>query len=285
MFKQDYSLEIISHHSNFKNKNLKKYYVEGIDTVGAWGDEPFEILFKNNTSNKVQVKLTIDGTDVLTGKLATTDITPDMWMVNGYGTLSLKAWPETSNGGAQLVFTSGSNSVALHTHGDLSNRGIIAAAVYVEGYMAPRSRFDWQDYISGPIGRSSYKGVASPNTGVLGDVVYTNTNISESCDSFSDCDFENKSLEKLVSVGAGSHVDQKINYVPGLITPVFTQSVRVKYMWWDELQNKLQTNYVSEPHPSGFPADKRANINLGSTPRIDTHQKVTPQQRPEYSRF
>ena len=46
-------------------------------------------------------------------------------------TLSLKAWPENSKSGASFVFTSAQNSVALHTHGDLSSRGIIAAAVFV----------------------------------------------------------------------------------------------------------------------------------------------------------
>jgi uncharacterized protein YfeS len=37
MSKPNYSLEIISHHPTFKNKSLRKYYVEGIDTIGVWG--------------------------------------------------------------------------------------------------------------------------------------------------------------------------------------------------------------------------------------------------------
>ena len=68
----NYSLEVISHHPTFKNKSLRKYYVDGIDTIGAWGDEPFEIVFKNNTWQKVQVKLSLDGTDILTGEPANT---------------------------------------------------------------------------------------------------------------------------------------------------------------------------------------------------------------------
>lgn len=133
----NYTLEIISHHPQFKNKNLRQYYVDGINTVGAWGDEPFEIRFKNNTYQKVQVKISLDGTDVLTGRPATTEVSKDMWVVNGYGTLNLKAWPENNNGGASFVFTSANNSVAAHTHGNLSSRGIIAAAVYVEGHVEP----------------------------------------------------------------------------------------------------------------------------------------------------
>src|SRR5690606_36952116 len=116
---------------------LKKYNIEGIETVGAWGDEPFEIRFTNHTWQKIQVKISIDGTDVLTGKLANTEVNNDMWVVNGYGTLKLKAWPENNNGGAAFLFTSANDSVAIHTHGDLSHRGIIAAAVFVEGHVEP----------------------------------------------------------------------------------------------------------------------------------------------------
>src|SRR5208283_463285 len=133
-----FTLEIISHHPQFAKKSLRKYYVDGIETVGAWGDEPFEIRFKNNTYQKVQVKLSLDGTDILTGKLADTELSPKMWVVNAYDTLSLKAWPEDNNGGAGFVFTGADNSVAGHTHGNLSSRGIIAAAVFTEGHVEPQ---------------------------------------------------------------------------------------------------------------------------------------------------
>src|SRR5574338_1333409 len=172
MSKQNYSLEIISHHPTFRNKSLRKYYVEGIETVGAWGDEPFEIKFTNHTWQKVQVKITVDGTDVLTGEPATTDPTKEMWVVNGYGTLSLKAWPETSNGGAAFIFTSANNSVAIHTHGDLSSRGIVAAAVYVEGHVEPIRYTPIvinNDYHHYPYRRSLYDYTyTSNNTGSIG---------------------------------------------------------------------------------------------------------------------
>ena len=129
MTQANYSLEVISHHPQFKNKNLRKYYVDGIDTVGAWGDEPFEIKFTNHSWQKVQVKISLDGTDVLSGATANTSVDNNMWVVNAYGTMTLKAWPETAQGGAAFVFTSANNSVAVHTHGDLSARGIIAVAV------------------------------------------------------------------------------------------------------------------------------------------------------------
>jgi len=304
----NYSLEVISHHPTFRNKSLRKYYVEGIDTVGAWGDEPFEIKFTNHTWQKVQVKLSVDGTDVLSGEPATTEATSNMWVVNGYGTLSLKAWPETNNGGAQLIFTSANNSVAVHTHGDLSSRGIIAAAVFTEGHVEPirwnppiviqndhhhypvrrRSIYDYYytsnntgSFGGGTLGGSTYSSnsignvvpsAAGASDSISGSVFNCSFNASDSRGDISLQDAGQnsaKGLESLVAVGAGQHVDQKITYVTGLIKPTFTETVRVKYMWWDELVAKLRQHNVPAPQPSGFPGDqKKVNINLGSTPRV-----------------
>lgn len=303
MSQNNYTLDIISHHSQFKNKSLRKYYVEGIETVGAWGDEPFEIRFKNNTSQKLQVKLSLDGTDILTGAPANTEVSKDMWVVNPYGVLNLKAWPETSNGGAQFVFTSAEKSVALHTHGDMSNRGIIAAAVFVEGHVEPirinppvehhhhhydiiRSR-RMSDYFYGSSANGLTKGILSDS--LNGNISYNSGTVSGSTlgggsyqsnasnsislnDSRSETKSsasleKSKSLESLVSVGAGQHVDQKITYVTGLIKPMLTTTVRVKYVWWDDLVTSLKETAPAEAHPSGFPGD-RPLMSIGSTPRV-----------------
>ena len=304
MSNPNYTLEVISHHPTFKNKSLRKYYVDGIDTVGAWGDEPFEIKFTNKTWQKVQVKLTLDGTDILTGAPATTDVTKDMWVVNGYDTLTLKAWPETNNGGAQFVFTSATNSVAVHTHGDLSNRGIIAAAVYTEGHVEPyipplrinysppvRSRKSIVDHTYyGGNSSGGWCGTLGSNTGSVagntGEFSVMDCSFNACTDTLSanldETPSDSKGLESLVAVGAGQHVDQKITYVTGLIKPTFTETVRVKYMWWDDLVTKLRSVSYPMPHPSGFPADqKKTNINLGSTPRIgDYTGRAFPREAP-----
>lgn len=319
----NYSLEIISHHPTFKNKSLRKYYVDGIDTIGAWGDEPFEIKFTNHTWQKVQVKISLDGTDVLTGEKATTDPTNDMWVVNAYGTLNLKAWPETNNGGASFIFTSANNSVAVHTHGDLSSRGIIAAAVYVEGHVEPirlnppvtiKEEHHHYHYDRYPYGYPTWPIWVYNNTiiGNLGgggtyisDTISTCNNAAPAVAGIYNCSFSGDisgslggtvdslnyaecgevataaDLKSLASVGAGQHVDQKINYVAGLIKPIFTETLRVRYMWWDSLVAKLRQNNVPAPHPSGFPADRKKHINLGNTPRIGDFQKAAfPREQP-----
>lgn len=310
-----YTLDVISHHPEFKNKSLRKYYVDGIETVGAWGNEPFEIQFKNLTNQKVQVKLSLDGTDILTGLPANTEINKDMWVVNAWATLTLKAWPETSNGGSQFVFTSADKSVAVHTHGDLSSRGIIAAAVYTEGHVEPlrvNPSVDHHHYYY-PIRRSIYDVYPYYWNTTTGGGTYTSNTISNdasnrrirkkmqfnntvfSCDahpSAASQDFceedVSDSLGDLVSVGAGQHVDQKITYVTGLIKPLLAETVRVRYLWWDDLKAKLASNHVPAPHASGFPGDVNKNImSIGNTPKIGYTQPAFPRAEamPAYSRF
>lgn len=300
-----YSLDIISHNPQFVNRSLKKHFIDDIQTVGAWGNEPFEIRFRNNSHAKVQVKLSIDGTDVLTGKPASTDLESGMWLVNGYGTLSLKAWPETNNGGARFVFTSADKSVALHTHGDLSHRGIIAAAVYEEGHVEP-IRFDYSigggDWFCGLGGggitsgySGSYNSSGTPKGDFRRSKSLTKGTIEPQSLSLCDADSvscnnssDTRSLESLVSVGAGSHVDQKITYVTGLIKPVFAETVRVRYLWWDELVAKLKEQTPKDAHPSGFPGDKEYKImDIKNTPRIKSQEKKIKraESEPVYSRF
>ncbi len=284
-YSNKYSLDIVSHHSQFKNRPLKKYNVNGMDTVGAWGDEPFEVRFRNNTGQKIQVKVSIDGTDILTGELADIQVSKDMWVVQPYGSLNLKAWPETSKGGAAFVFTSASNSVANHIHGDLSNRGIIAVAVFTEGHVEPQRinySFDNLRLGNAPGGRRSdhrKRRQTKCSAPIASDmpISYTNSNVEASlslCDEISDHD-----LDSLVAVGAGEQVSQNISYVEGLVKPIFSEIVKVKYMRWDELKAHLREEQPTQSQ-DGFPGNKKL-LDLGNTPRVKT---TIPKEWTMYSR-
>jgi hypothetical protein len=280
-----YTVDVVSHHPKYKNITLKKYGIEGVDTVGAWGDEPFEIRFKNNTNKKVQVKLSVDGTDILTGAPASTDASGQMWQVNAYGTLSIKAWPESQNGGAALVFTSANNSVALNTHGDMSCRGIIAAAVFEETYVEP-VRVNTYFSTDCSYDTKSCRRSSSSSRGPSLSKGLSFNDMSRDCDdslgeiqaeSNDNVEYERGGLKSLASVGAGNFVNQHISYTKGFVKPMFTETIRVKYVWWDDLKAKLDSiGYVNSEQPTGFPADKpNKMIDLKNTPRIDTPQELT----------
>lgn len=321
---QNYSLEIISRSPDFNGKSLRKYAIEGIETVGAFGNEPFEIKFTNHTYQKVQVKISLDGTDILTGEQATSEPTGQMWVVNGKETMTLKAWPETKNGGAAFVFTSADKSVAIHTHGDLSHRGIIAAAVFTEGHVEPirpipavhhhhHHHNNWWSYpyygeytfgsSDVTLGNSYSKGISSGSlrgqsltsnsTAVPASQTFYSANVSDVATL--DCSMNasagasaSADLKSLASVGAGSYTEQQITYTTGLIKPLLSETVRVKYVWWDDLVAALRTNSVAAPHPSGFPGDKPL-MSIGSTPRADTKERDARRARVleelQFSRF
>jgi hypothetical protein len=285
MSNNNYTLEIISHHPQFSNKSLRKYHIEGIDTVGAWGNEPFEIRFKNNTWQKIQVKLSVDGTDVFTGQPATTETDSKMWVVNGYGTLSLKAWPESMQGGAAFVFTNTANGVTTHTHGDLSSQGIIAAAIFVEGQTYQLTNY-YPIIINQPYNPYWYYDQFNYTT-TIGTSYSTNSilNAPQSANNslqFNNCNYV-APLQSDAAIGAGQYTEQSISHVAGLIKPTFAETVRVRYMWFDEMVAKLRQNNVPSPQPSGFPGDKEQGINLGTTPRLG-HPKTAAPAPVVYSR-
>lgn len=284
---QPYSLEIVSQHSDSKGKNFKKYALGGEETIGAWHDEPFEIVFRNNSWKKVQVKISIDGTDVLTGELADTQINNKMWVVDAYKELRLKAWPETNEAGAQFVFTSGEKSVAVHTHGDLSSRGVIAAAVFTEGYSPSFIKFN--DY------NSQFKSSGFYKTGnyfsdhsilrakcSLGEQTLSSNTITNCVDApaAAAASFE---LESLASVGAGEQVSQTITTASGLYQPIFNSIVKVKYVWWADLLPKLQEGIAKDSClGTGFPGDRKKLMSLGTTPRIETQHPIEKVAEPQH---
>jgi hypothetical protein len=294
---QNYTLDIISHHPQFDGKTLRKYVVDGISTIGAW-EEEFSVVFRNNTAQKIETLISIDGINTTNGKLASTNTSDERWVVQPYGVLELKAWRESDQGGAAFRFTNSQNSVAAHTTGDLSSLGIIAAAVFVEGEKPEPIRVIEKEYVPYPVypiyptnpplypspwwevqdyrynDQWTYgKGYANQQTmypaSTLGVAGY-NANgggTYSSCSTLPNADYDFD--ESNVGVGAGQYTSQPISYVVGLTKPVLTETIRVRFMWWNEMVEKLRAqDNKPVPQPSGFPADKPKGINLKQTPRI-----------------
>lgn len=271
---QDFSLEIISKHPDFNGRALKKYALDGINTVGVWGDEPFEVHFKNKSHEDVQVRISLDGTDVLTGKPANLEVNHDMWVVRAGRTLHLKAWAENSNGGARFVFTSGDKSVALHAHGDISHKGMISAAVFTERDRPIRPYTRTRAMVGsvegsllggGSFGAMSYNAASDSSVSASAPMPASTTSVMSDIGEKS----ITASLRKEAAVGAGEYVEQRTRSVKGLDNPVLNSIVRVRYMWWDDVQTKLSAAHYIDPHPTGFPGEKiRSFADLSGVPRV-----------------
>lgn len=286
----DFSLDVISKHPDFDGRKLKKYCVDAIDTCGVVDSEPFEVHFHNRSFEDVQAKISLDGSDCLTGKLADLEVNHEMWLVRAGKTLHLKAWHETNAGGARFVFTHGDKSVSLHAHGDISHKGIIAAAVFTERDPKPRPVYatfnsttrGMQTNSSNVRRRISSDALGGGQSLSFGD------NVTKGCASAaapkatnysSDVSIEEigESINKEAAVGAGEYTEQKTHTVKGLDNPILHSIVRMRYMWNDELVEKLKTVKHEDPHANGFPAAKiKTFADLSNVPRVESVASTTP---------
>lgn len=267
-----YTLEIISKEDR---KTFKEYKIDGHNKIGVRENEPFLIRFKNNTWKNVQVRISVDGTDVLTGNLAHTEPTPDgMWVVQGYKTMELSAWPETNEGGAEFIFGQTKDSVAANTHGNLSAKGLIAVAVFEEDAPSIKITYDSNklDFGDNSI-RELFTYASNSNNSYGWDKGYgREDSLSVKC-----CSNFGADKRRGLAVGAGSYVSQNITKTAGLSCPKLSCILQVKYEWWESLRSTLRNEYAA------FPGNKTEKfINLGKTPRI---HKKTKRDRVEYCRF
>lgn len=270
----DYELEIISKDKKSKNKVFKSHELDGIKTIGVKNNEPFALRFKNNTYNDVQVRLSVDGTDVITGELASTNPTGEMWFVKANSSMEIEAWPETNSGGAKLVFGKEGASVAMNTHGNMSAKGLIAAAVFVEGYKP------W--YVTNASG-PKWTG----NTNRYDDTLFRSRSVSKGAGTeFTTqtlCSTEiNEVSDSAPAVGAGEYTEQTITKTAGLTTPKFKEVVQFKYEWWNTLKKTLD-QYVEPPVAhNAFPGDEKM-IDIKNTPRVRTSGvRRRPRRQPRY---
>ena len=268
--KSDFKLDIVSMYPGTEQRKLKKYSLDGIDTVGVFGDEKFEIHFANSSYEDAQIRVSLDGTDVLTGKPANLEINHQMWLVRAGKTLHLKAWAESNAGGASFVFTSADKSVALYTHGDVSHKGIISVAVFTDKYRkikysSPyRTRKSLSPEWGGYFSESS---ICSASAGKISSETLSFNDISERSETKSSSSID---FEKSASVGAGQYTEQRFHSVKGLDNPELNSILRVKYIWYDWMVEALRNQKgYTDPHPSGFPAESiRSFADLSGVPRV-----------------
>ena len=303
-----YSLQIISRLPEFNGKRFASFNVNGDNHIGVFNNEPFSIVFKNHSSRRVQVRLAIDGTDIITGEKATTAASGKMFIVGAYDTMQLDAWPETNEKGARFVFGDAASGVAAHTHGDISNKGIIAAAVFVDGI------FNDYDVYSGGVlrdigeGPKHIKGSPRRSTMKNSSEIYSphsphssfdSSDLTKGCvpcaagpvsssDVSLNIDMERSDVTTTsaasAAVGAGETISQNLRYVAGFKSPLFTESLSIRYEYWNELKQKIEKYGLEQKNhtPVGFfksSEEPVTNIDLGSTPRVLTTAKEKELQR------
>ena len=289
MTHNNYELNIYSLDDKAEGKCFKKYNIDGQNTIGVYENEPFEIRLKNNTFNRIQAIISLDGLNIINGNLARTSSDEQMWVVEPYNTLRITAYPETMSGGSRFVFTQNKKSVAVNTHGNTGSRGIIAAAIFVED-----QTWQWKDSHTcsckhtcichpifipwGTIYPKTY-----PVIPIIPDVIWCDSNINSDSTVFgsnvlfsanvsNSSTQELKPLEKSApGIGAGEYVSQTITKTAGLQRPKLDTTISIKYEWWKILRSNLYKQNISTPN--GFPGDNDKFINLKAVPKVKSTAK------------
>jgi hypothetical protein len=265
-----YVLSILSKHPEFKDKTLIPYGIDDERVVGVFGDEPYAVRLDNCSYDRIEVRISIDGPDILTGEPATTLATGKRWVVEPRGTLLLETWPETQQGGARFLFADSKSSVAVHTRGDARDVGVIAAAVFKETPVR-------EQYTGGRMTKGITRG------GPRGSSSVRTQSVEASFKQSRDLAGATMDSRSIAGTGAGVYAEQRITQVAGLRNPVLAEVLRLRYLWWDTLVSKLKEKGISPSAVSGFPGfpgnKPFKGIDLGSTPRETTPAAVTEYQR------
>lgn len=281
----DYELNILSQDKRHLDSTLKIFNVDDEKVIGVEKQEPFKLLFKNNSSQRVQVRLSVDGTDVLTGETASTKPSGKMFVVEAHSSMSLHAWPETLQGGGRFVFTTEDKSVAVNTHGNKAGIGLIAAAVYVDyhsinrfdygsvGYaMSNSNKFGGQlydsSYHSNRLIRKRRAGGASAGNDVTKGLAPTRGVEISNCSLAAAAAASAEDVDDL-AVGVGEFSTQQLQTAAGLSRPVLDDVIQVRYEPWAKLQKKLAESKTTVPKSNAFPGDKK-QIDLSNVPRTKT---------------
>ena len=243
----DFRFDIKPNRSDWKF--FRKHRIAGKDYIGVHGDEPYALSLGNYSSRRAAVRLTSDGTDIISGKPANLNYGAGLWIVEPNATCELEAWPESNSSGGRFVFAQAGRTVAANTHGDVSHLGILGAAVFVET-AEPRPRVDYSVLRSLGSEREVHTmGLDNPTRGVRGSSAGPGT-------------------------GVGSRVEQRIEKARGLEVPRLLCVKQVYYVWWDDLQEMLrQAEPPKLEYVPGFPSAERETfhgIDLRGVPRVET---------------
>jgi hypothetical protein len=255
-------------------RTLRQFEIDGEQVVGVEEGEAFAIQIIHNIANTsrsrelVEARISIDGTDVLTGEKAGLGVEGKRWLMSTDRTLSLEAWPQTERGGARFVFSSPENAVAAHTHGDTSHVGIIGVALFVEqGSLASSLR---------PM--SVLRGATRSGHDIAGPDFTLHSFGGGGASS----NFEPPQRKGggPAAAGAGEFTEQQLQTVAGLQSPRLHSISHVRYMWWDDLRALLGRERAPARTP-GFPAGQPTftGINLGSTPQVASTVAISSSMR------
>jgi hypothetical protein len=123
-----------SAHVLVNGRKVKEYRKDGLTFIEAKDGTEFAIEVKNHLSNRVLAIISIDGLDVIDGKLATDKSRG--YIVNGYNADTFHGWRKSDTEVANFKFTTSGQSYATEK-GNGANNGVIAVKLLAEKVKVP----------------------------------------------------------------------------------------------------------------------------------------------------
>ncbi len=120
-------------------KNIKEYEYRGDTYIEGRKGSNYELYFKNNTYNRVEVIFSVDGLSIIDGKTASDKSTG--YIVNAYDSITVPGWKINSSKVAQFQFqpqNDKSNTTYVELlaeegfNVDTGNQGVLGCMVFVE---------------------------------------------------------------------------------------------------------------------------------------------------------
>lgn len=124
MIKDNYELEIL-----VNGKPVKEYFHESKFYIEGKEDTKYTLRVKNNGYRRIVVVPTVDGLNVLTGKVAS--YSDRGYIVSGHNSMVIDGWRTSDKEVAEFLFSDPGSSYASKK-GRGSNLGVIGCAVFKE---------------------------------------------------------------------------------------------------------------------------------------------------------
>lgn len=123
-----------------RSVKIREYGRNNLTFVEGKRGQPYSVIFRNNSPNRVMAIISVDGLDVVDGKPATAESRG--YIVEGYASAEIKGWRTSTSEVRQFFFDDKQGSYSAGTTGETTNCGVIAVKVFAEK-AKPLPVFTW----------------------------------------------------------------------------------------------------------------------------------------------
>lgn len=109
---------------------VKEFGLNGMTFIEGRMDQPYSIVLRNSTPERVLIVLSVDGLDVISGQPATSE--SNGYVLDGYSSAEISGWRISIKEVNQFVFKAKSASYTAAMHGTDTDCGVIACRVFQE---------------------------------------------------------------------------------------------------------------------------------------------------------